>query len=134
MRDPRLADEMSIHSGIVELLRLKAHRGLIWFHPANGEERSFTAAVRLKRMGVVAGVADLALTLPDGRSAFLEVKARSGRMSPEQRMFAARCKAVGAPFAIVRSVDEAERILASWGALRVPVRRVAGLAELNGVG
>ena len=44
-RDPRTADETSIHAAIVELLQLKAHRNLIYFHPANGEERSFTAAV-----------------------------------------------------------------------------------------
>jgi hypothetical protein len=123
MRDPRLADEESIHCAVVELLRLKAHRDLIWFHPANGEERRLTVAVRLKRMGVVAGVPDLAFVLPDGRAAFLEVKTRNGRFSPEQMAFRGRCKAVGAPFAIARSVDEAERVLASWGALRVRVRQ-----------
>jgi hypothetical protein len=117
--DPRLADEESVHGAVVELLRLKAHRDLIYFHPANGGERRLSVALRLKRMGVVAGVPDLAFVLPDGRAAFLEVKTRTGRMSPEQMMFAARCKAVGTPFAIARSVDEAERVLASWGALRV---------------
>ena len=35
-------------------------------------------------------------------------------------MFAARCKAVGAPYAIARSVDEAERVLASWGRCACP--------------
>ena len=107
-RDPRTADETSIHAAIVELLCLKAHRDLIWFHLANGEQRSPLVAAKLKRMGVVAGVPDLAFVLPDGRAAFMEVKTRAGRLAPEQLAFRDRCGAVGAPYAIVRAVDEAE--------------------------
>ena len=50
------------------------------------------------------------------------LKAADGRrLSPEPIAFRDRCSAVGAPYAIARTVDEPERILASWGALRVAV-------------
>ena len=83
-RDPRHATEASIHLAIVELLRLKAHRDLIYFHPANGGERHPVVAAKLKGMGVVPGVADLVFVLPDGRSAFLELKTRKGELSPSR--------------------------------------------------
>ena len=37
---PTPYDEASINAALVELLRLKGHRDLIWFHPANGGQRS----------------------------------------------------------------------------------------------
>jgi hypothetical protein len=86
-----------LHTAIVDLLQLKAHRDLIYFHFAHGEQRSAIAAARLKKlMGVFAGVPDLAFVLSEGRAAFLEVKTRKGRLSPDQRAFRDRCNAVGA--------------------------------------
>ena len=56
--------------------------------------------------------------LPDGRAAFFEIKTWTGRASLEQIAFRDRCEAVGAPpYAIARSLDEAEGVLASWGGL-----------------
>jgi hypothetical protein len=139
MKDPRPVSEDLIHCGIADLLRFKGHRLLIWFHPANGEERATRVGVKLKRMGVQAGVADFALTLPDGRSAYIEVKNSKGRQSVEQVVFQSRCDRIETPYAIVRSVDEAERVLTAWGALRgsaaVPVTapgRVIGPQRANG--
>ena len=60
-------------------------------------------------MGVVAGVPDLAFVLPDGRAAFFEVKTRTGRLSPQQIAFRDRCNAVGAPYAMARSVEVRRR-------------------------
>jgi hypothetical protein len=80
---PPVAEHV-VQEGIVDLLRVAAHPRLIWYHVPNGEERSERVGAKLKRMGLVRGVADLALVLPGGRAAFLEVKARGGRQSPEQ--------------------------------------------------
>lgn len=118
--------EFQIHCAIVELLRLKADPRVIWFHPANGEKRNVLTAVKLKRMGVLTGVADLVFTLPDGKAAYMEVKAVGGRSSPEQKVFHDRCKAIGVPYVVVSSVDEAEEVLESWGAIRAAsIRRRA---------
>lgn len=110
--------EQPIHEGIIELLALSAAPGVVYYHPANGEARSAIIGAKLKRMGVIPGVADIALVLPGGRSAFLEVKASDGRQSPEQRAFEASVTASGALYGVARSIDEAQGILAGWGALR----------------
>lgn len=114
----RSAKELQIHCAVADLLRVAAHPATIWFHPANGEERSASVGAKLKRMGVLPGVADFALTLPDGRSAFLEIKTADGVQSLHQIAFEARCRELGVSYAVVRSLDEAGTILAYWGALR----------------
>jgi hypothetical protein len=110
--------EQPIHEGIVQLLKFCAAPRLIWFAVPNGEYRSKRTAGKLKAQGVRAGVADIALVLPGGQSAFLEVKAPHGRQSPEQREFEAAAGLAGARYAVVRSIDEAKAVLGSWGALK----------------
>lgn len=119
-RDPRPLSELAIHCAIADLLQSKGLLSLIWFHVPNGEERPGAVGAKLKRMGVRPGVADFALTLPDGRSAYLEVKSDRGAPSPDQDAFRADCERIGTPYAVVRSSEEAEQVLWSWGALRGP--------------
>lgn len=123
MKDPRVATEEQIHCSIADLLRFKGHPNLIWWHTPNGELRTGRTGVKLKRMGVIPGVPDFCLVLPDGRAAFLEVKSATGRLSPEQKAFAERCAASGAVCTVVRSSREAETYLGVWGALNSPVSR-----------
>lgn len=110
--------EFKTQCAIVQLLKLNTVAGCIYFHPANGESRSARTGARLKLMGVRPGVADIALVLPDGRAAFLEVKAPKEYQSPVQRVFEKDLSISGAPYAVVRSVDEAHAVLKSWGAVR----------------
>jgi hypothetical protein len=108
--------EQPIHEGIVQLLKFCAR--VPWRHVPNGEARSPRTGAKLKRMGVQAGVADFHLTLPGGITGWLEVKASNGRQSSDQKAFQAAEEAAGARYAIVRSIDEARTVLASWGALK----------------
>ena len=120
-RDHLTATEIQVHKSIVDLLQLSAEPNVIWYHPANGEKRNIVTAVRLKRMGVHPGVADLAFVLPDGRHgrpAFMEIKSAKGRLSPDQKSFRDRCAAIGVPYALVKSLDDAQQVLRHWGALR----------------
>jgi hypothetical protein len=82
-----------------------------------GEYRAPATAARLKRMGTTSGWPDFILLGPSGLAHFLEIKRRSGRLSEEQQAFSAWCVAHGIPFAIVRSFDEALRVLRAWGAI-----------------
>lgn len=117
MTKPR-TPEQAVHEGVVQLLRFTAAPGTVWYHPANGEARTAVTGARLKRMGVRPGVADLALVLPGGRAAFLELKSSTGRQSPSQREFEAEVIAAGSLYAVASSVDGAREILREWGAVR----------------
>jgi hypothetical protein len=105
---------------VTQLLKFNAAKGVIFYAVPNGEYRSKRTLAKLKGMGVRAGVADIALVLPGGKAAFLELKSLRGYPSPAQRVFRADVEATGALYAIARTREEATLILAEWGALRVP--------------
>jgi hypothetical protein len=69
-------------------------------------------------MGVVRGVPDLAFVLPGGQAAFMELKSRLGKTSPEQDAFIAKCNEMGVPCPVVSDIDNALFILRAWGVLR----------------
>lgn len=112
-----LTKEAALQAYVVDALRFFGVPGLIYYHPVNEGRRAIRTGAFLKRLGMVAGVADLALVLPGGKAAFLELKTIKGRTSPEQRAFRDRCEAAGVPYAIARSPEEATSILRNWGAL-----------------
>lgn len=115
--------ELQIHIAVAEHLRYRGRPGLVFFHPANGEKRDKPAAAKLKAMGVTAGVPDLIL-IADGRTYGLELKADSGRISPDQRAMLARFDAAGAFTAVAYGIDGALSILTAWGLIR-PDRHLA---------
>ena len=113
-------NEADIQIQVADLLRLHERaRGFIFFSCANeamGAARSGAALgrmARLKRMGLRAGVADL-IVVKDGRTYFLEMKAAKGKQSEAQSNFEYDAYYAGAPYKIVRSLDEAVKILQSW--------------------
>ena len=113
----RRRDEDLIQKAIVKLWRRVGHPradllGIDVGAPAK------LARLRKLAMGAVPGWPDLTMALPDGRIAFIEVKAPAGVLSPEQREFRARCERLGRPWALVRSADEALAVWTEWGATR----------------
>lgn len=118
MRTVRGHPEADIQRAIVRDLRLVLPRGSILHHSAN-EERGGDAKARrrqgiLRGMGVHPGFSDLIL-LQDGRVMFLEVKSKTGTLSPEQRGFRDAVVAQGFAWAVVRSSGEAIDALARFG-------------------
>jgi hypothetical protein len=71
-------------------------------------------AMRLKAMGVRAGVADLVIMGHGGQACFLEIKTESGRLSESQKTFRDLCQRRGWPWGIARSVDEAISFCRAW--------------------
>ena len=65
-------------------------------------------------LGVLAGVADVGVLLPGGRIAWLEAKTATGKQSPAQRRFARWCKQLGHEYHLVRTVEHALEIAATW--------------------
>ena len=70
--------EHKIQSALMDYLVLAGRRDLHWFAIPNGEHRHIRAAMRLKAEGVRRGVPDLCFMLPQGRVAWLEMKAPNG--------------------------------------------------------
>ncbi|MGO9418036.1 VRR-NUC domain-containing protein [Roseiarcus sp.] len=106
--------EARIQAAVVEWIRTAAPHVLV-FHVPNGGLRSKAEAARLKWQGALAGVPDLVIVAPGGKAFFIEVKTEAGRLSADQRTVHDCLVALGAPAAIVRSIDEARRAFAAWG-------------------
>lgn len=113
-RTVRRHDEDDLQELVVKFLNLALPRDVIFFHPANGGFRLKKEAARLKRMGQLVGVADLVF-VHQGRTLFLEMKTADGVMAQPQREFQRRCKELGIPYAVARSLDDVERVLRRWG-------------------
>jgi hypothetical protein len=119
---PRDANaEARIQAAIFEFVRTIAPDVLIYAVP-NGGLRSKSEAARMKWTGVVAGIPDLALVLPDGRAAFVEVKAAHGALSEAQREIRLVMIQRGIPVITARSVDDVRAALKQW---HVETREVA---------
>ena len=118
--------EAKRQAAIIEYVRWVAPHIVIWAVP-NGGFRTKAEAARLKWTGVLAGVLDLTLALPDGRCAFWETKTPHGRLSDDQKAVTIRLMAIGHSWAVVRSIDDARRELAGLG---IKTREVEAIREL----
>lgn len=105
--------EEKLQNAVCEHLRKRGVPGLVWWHSPNGGKRGVVEAVRLKRMGVRAGVADLIL-LHGGNAFALELKAEEGRLSEAQDEFLADFRAAGGFAWAAFGLDNAIKILESW--------------------
>lgn len=110
--------EHLIQVRLMNELEAKAAPGVYVFAVPNQGNRSKNNAMKMRAEGLRAGVADLVVMMPGGRTAFLEMKKDGGRLSPPQKAFRAVCTLLGHPWAVAYSVDEALVYLRAWGALR----------------
>ena len=110
-------EEQKIHQTIVQHLRTRAQRGVVWWHSPNGGWRSPVEAKIFQSLGVRAGVADLVL-LHDGQFFALELKAPGGRLTESQAAFLDDVEAAGGVVACAEGLDAALRKLERWGLLR----------------
>lgn len=88
----------------------------------NGEKRHIRVASRLKAEGVRRGTPDIFICLPDSRIAWLEMKAKGGTLTPEQKAFRDKVTALGHPFCCAKSIDEALAFLTTIDALKPAFR------------
>jgi hypothetical protein len=116
--------EADLQRQVVSLLRMVLPVGAIVHHSANEQRSGGRVAQGIALgMGVHPGFADL-IVLCAGRVLFLELKSKTGRLSPEQVTFRAAALDQGHGWALVRSLDDALTALAEWG---IPTRIRAGL-------
>lgn len=95
----------------------------------NGEKRHIRVAQRLKNEGVRRGTPDIFICLPEGRIAWLEMKAHRGVLSEEQKAFRDKVLALGHFYGVARSIDEALEHLTKWDALKPAYQRTEAFRE-----
>lgn len=89
-------------------------------HLAGGDVVRSIQAKKLIRMGMVKGFPDLVVIGRDrgagrGQVGFMEVKSRVGKMSGDQVTVSDELVRRGVKWALVRSVDDALRVVEEWG-------------------
>lgn len=89
----------------------------------NGEKRHIRVAQRLKNEGVRRGTPDIFICLPEGRVAWLEMKAKKGVLSDDQKAFRDKVVALGHHFGVAKTIDEALEFLTSIDALKPAYQR-----------
>jgi len=81
---------------------------MLLFAIPNGGGRNISEAVRLKYEGVVPGVSDLILLVPNSKMQILciEMKAGKGRQTEDQKQFQTSVENTGNKYVVCRSLDE----------------------------
>ena len=110
-------------------LRLASIEGrllAVWTHPANelagvgktvnGKSRVLVQAAIAKALGLITGSSDY-LFLHRAGSLSIEFKSETGTLTQSQKDFRAWCEALGVPFHVVRSREEALAVLREAGLL-----------------
>jgi hypothetical protein len=90
--------ERSLQASIVKELTLL---GFLVIHIPNQYSKG-----RVRDAGFVSGAPDL-IVLKDGKVFFLEVKTKTGRVRPSQKLFAERLRQHSFDYFVVRSIDDA---------------------------
>ena len=117
----RAVAKISEHSRQVTLLQFLAINhapDVFWFAVPNAGRRSWWEVAQKKKEGMVAGVADLCVMLPEGRALWLELKTGKNKQTEAQLAFQGICGKLGHPYEIARTLEEAIDSLSAWGALK----------------
>jgi len=89
----------------------KTHPALLIFHVANERKAHVQYHVKMKRKGVLAGVADFLVFPLDGRKIAIELKDDKGVQDADQKKFQRRWEAAGGLYFIARTVADFQFII-----------------------
>ena len=84
---------------------------LIIYAVPNGGSRNVREAQRLKAEGVLAGVADLVIMFPQGKSLYIEMKVKGNKQTDNQKEFQKIAETLGHTYAVCYSFDEFKEII-----------------------
>lgn len=104
--------EESIQKTVIQWVRthpyFKGKEGLVLHFPSEGK-RSLSYGKKLKDMGFRAGIADLLIAMPRKgyHGAWIELKSKSGKLSPMQVKFLADMSEQGYFTTVCYSIDDA---------------------------
>ena len=119
MSAKRKSPEADLQRHLVDFIRLNNPRLLV-FHPYNnGVNRNHQ--MKMKRLGVLAGMTDLVIIAPGGKAHLLELKSGKGSLRDSQKDIRDYCHDKRIPWASARSYDEAIHWLKEWGLIKARV-------------
>ena len=84
-------------------------KGLIFSVP-NGGSRHILEAKTLKATGQMAGVSDLIILNPNGKTIFVELKIEKGVQSDAQKLFQSKVEALGFEYYLIKSLEQFKQI------------------------
>lgn len=115
-RRPKAArrSETSLQMEVEAFLRVAWPAHLPYTHFPAGELRDERTGGKLKRMGLKTGWPDFQFIMPNGQAAFIELKVDDNDLSDEQIAVRAKLCALRCGYAVCRSLDEVEAVLARW--------------------
>jgi hypothetical protein len=108
--------ETSLQKAVVQYLLLMPAPDMLWYSIPNGAKLAKRTAVHMKATGMTAGAADLAIIVA-GHCYFLELKAKGGKISDAQGVFAMRAAASGATYRVADNINTAIDYLIAWKAI-----------------
>lgn len=85
-------------------------RALIFAIP-NGGSRHILEAKTLKLTGVLSGVSDLIVIMPNSKILFIELKTEKGIQSESQKDFEARITNLHHEYHVIRSLEEFKKLI-----------------------
>ncbi len=108
----RNKEEAKLQEACVKWARMQYRDLLIW-HCPNGGSRNTIEGANLKRQGVLAGVCDLHVdrAAQGYHGLKIEMKARGGKLTPEQKAYKEQCEKEDYLFAVVDNVDDFIKLL-----------------------
>lgn len=102
--------ESTLQTSCVKWFRYQYPHLVIYAVP-NGGSRNVREAQRLKSEGVLAGVADLTILLPEGKSLYIEMKVKGNRQTPNQKEFQQKAEALGHKYYVCYSFEDFEKVV-----------------------
>jgi hypothetical protein len=84
-------------------------KGMIFSVP-NGGSRNVAEAKKLKNTGLLPGVADLIILLPNAQTIFIEVKTDKGKQSEVQHIFEKNVSQMGFKYFLVKNLEDFKNI------------------------
>jgi hypothetical protein len=98
-------------------------QGIKFYAIPNGGKRSLMEAVKLKRMGTIAGVPDICIPIPSGmyHGLYIELKRqKGGKVSPEQYDWLAFLTEKGYYAQVAKGFDEAKEMVMHYFSFTKP--------------
>ena len=112
-----LMKERDLQRFVFDAIRMFCERGVFAFHPFNEGRRAVRSKDFYRRLGMLAGLADVVIVFPHGRVKFMELKTETGVEGLDQIAFARQCADSDCDYWLVRTPEEATATLFAWGAL-----------------